>query len=172
MSDKAGLWQSLTRIGATGYELWVVKLLCLLVDLFVAFFSFALAMRMYNHVGYLINSSQELGRYSNSPGYVAALLNRGGGYYSLGMRSYYVAVPLVFWLFGPDLMLVATAVLITILYHIDRAPNRTAHLQPQSYAATRSAVAPTRIGGAQADNRQAAHGGGRSQKTDLDTNLG
>lgn len=124
MGDKMGLWQGVTRIGATGRELWVVKLVCVLADLFVAFFSFALAVRMYNHVGYLINSPQHLGRYTNSPAYVATLLNRGGRYYSLGMRGYYLAVPLVFWLFGPDLMLVATVGLVTVLYHIDRAPYR------------------------------------------------
>jgi len=123
--SKIGLWQEgLTRIGATGHELWQAKLLCLLVDLFFAFFSFALAVRMYNHVGYLINSPQHLGRYTNSPAYVATLLNRGGHYYSLGMRGYYLAVPLVFWLFGPDLMFAATLGAIIIFYHVDRAPTR------------------------------------------------
>ena len=42
------------------------------------------------------------------------------------MRSYYVAVPLVFWLFGPHFMLLSTLALIPILLHLDRAPKALA----------------------------------------------
>ena len=35
--------------------IWVFKLMLILVDFFVAFFSFSLAVRGYNHVGFLIN---------------------------------------------------------------------------------------------------------------------
>lgn len=38
------------------------------------------------------------------------------------MRAYYFLVPLVFWLFGPDLMLLATGVLLFVLYRLGRAP--------------------------------------------------
>jgi uncharacterized membrane protein len=53
---------------------------------------------------------------------VAITLNRAGRFYSIGMRAFYYTVPLVFWLFGPHFMLVATAVLIAVLYRLDRAP--------------------------------------------------
>ena len=106
----------------TSHELYMLKLTLLLLDLFVAFFAFALAIRMYNHIGYLINSgTQALG--PTDPIHVALLLNRGGTYYSLGMRSYYFSVPLVFWLFGPWFMLAASAVLVVALYYVDRAPD-------------------------------------------------
>jgi uncharacterized membrane protein len=98
-----------------------MKLLPLVVDFFWAFFAFSLAIRMYNHVGYLINSTAG-GRKTPTPAYVATLLNRGGWYYSIGMRSYYMSVPLVFWLFGPWYMLAASIGLITVLYHVDRSP--------------------------------------------------
>ena len=42
------------------------------------------------------------------------------------MRAYYLAVPLVFWLFGPHFMLLATLVLIPILYYLDRTPKELA----------------------------------------------
>ena len=58
-----------------------------------------------------------------TPGHVAAHLNRAGRYYSLGMRAYYLLVPLVFWLFGPHFMLAASVVLIAALHHLDRAPS-------------------------------------------------
>lgn len=103
-------------------SLWMVKLLMLLMMFFWAFFCFTLAVRMYNHVGYLINSSNTNRQFCLSPTYVARLLNRSGHYYSLGMRAYYLSVPLVFWLFGPLYMLAASLGLALVLYHIDRAP--------------------------------------------------
>lgn len=104
-----------------GARLWIIKLLPLLIDFFWAFFCFSLAVRMFNHVGYLINSANG-GSFSITPGYVTTILNRGGSYYSLGMRSYYMSVPLVFWLFGPVYMVFASIGLITVLYHVDRSP--------------------------------------------------
>ena len=105
-----------------------IKLLILLATFFWAFFSFSMALRMYNHVGYIINSSNEKHRFYPTPHYVSRLLNRSGNYYSLGMRAYYLSVPLVFALFNPLYMVVASVILIFALYHIDRAPDA----QPQS----------------------------------------
>jgi uncharacterized membrane protein len=106
--------------------LWEIKLLPMLVTFFWGFFCFSLAVRMYNHVGYLINATgHEI--YSPSPVYVARMLNRGGRYYSFGMRAYYMSVPLVFWLFGPQYLLAATLGLVLMLYHVvDRAPDMDA----------------------------------------------
>ena len=61
-----------------------------------------------------------------SPRHVALHLNRAGSFYAIGMRAYYLAVPLVFWLFGPHFMLLATLVLIPILYYLDRTPKALA----------------------------------------------
>jgi uncharacterized membrane protein len=121
--DKLGSgWHSLNVIGATRPELWITKLLMLMLDLFVAFFSFSMSIRVFNHVGYMINVPKAAGHKSISPRHVAVHLNRAGRFYSLGMRAYYFLVPLVFWLFGPHFMLLATVGLIFVLYHIDRAP--------------------------------------------------
>lgn len=108
--------------GASASLLWWLKLVPLLVDFFWAFFSFSLAVRMYNHVGYLINARGHR-QHSPSPSYVARLLNRGGRYYSLGMRAYYLSVPLVFWLFGPQYLVAAAIGVVVVLYRIDRAPD-------------------------------------------------
>jgi uncharacterized membrane protein len=61
-----------------------------------------------------------------SPSHVAIHLNRAGKFYSVGMRTYYFMVPLVFWLFGPYFMVVSTVVLILTLYRLDRAPKTLA----------------------------------------------
>lgn len=124
--------------GNSGERLWIIKLLPLLIAFFWAFFCFSLAVRMFNHVGYLINSANG-GRFAITPTYVTTILNRGGSYYSLGMRSYYMSVPLVFWLFGPGYMVLASIGLITVLYHVDRSPkvgrsSIAEEIQPQENA--------------------------------------
>jgi len=121
--DKLGeTWHALNVFGTREPSLWLAKLLLMTADLFVAFFSFAMAIRVYNHVGYLINTPHTLEQPVVSPAHVADFLNRGGRYYSIGQRAFYYLVPLVFWLFGPHFMLLATCGLIAVLYHVDRAP--------------------------------------------------
>ncbi|TRZ89473.1 MAG: DUF599 domain-containing protein [Rhodocyclaceae bacterium] len=115
-------WHSLNLFGAKHPELWMLKLICLLLDLFFAFFSFAMSIRVFNHVGYMINVPSSLNHKSITPEHVAIYLNRAGWFYSLGMRAYYFSVPLLFWLFGPHLMLLATLGLVFVLYRLDRTP--------------------------------------------------
>lgn len=115
-------WHALNYFGGTHRELWMVKLLLLLLSLLVAFFSFAMSIRVFNHVGYMINVPFDLNHDAISPRTVATHLNRAGRFYSVGMRAYYFVVPLLFWLFGPHLMLLATLVLVVVMHKLDRAP--------------------------------------------------
>jgi uncharacterized membrane protein len=115
-------WHSLNVIGAKHTGLWLAKLLLLLLDLFIAFFSFSMSIRVFNHVGYMINVPVALNHKAISPAHVAIHLNRAGRFYHFGMRAYYYVVPIVFWLFGPHFMLIATIGLLLVLYRIDRAP--------------------------------------------------
>jgi len=104
-----------------GHQLWLAKLLLLALDYFVAFFCFSSAVRLFIHVGYMINVPAT---HHNviSPRTVAVFLNRAGFYHMLGMRAYYYSVPLVFWLFGPHFLLAATVLLVAVMFHLDRAP--------------------------------------------------
>ncbi|MGB8436748.1 MAG: DUF599 domain-containing protein [Burkholderiales bacterium] len=121
--DKLGdAWHILNLFGTKEPALWLAKLLLMTADLFVAFFSFSLSIRVYNHVGYLINVPLTAGHRAISPAHVAEFLNSGGRYYSMGQRAFYIIVPLVFWLFGPHFMVIATIGLLMVLYKIDRAP--------------------------------------------------
>jgi uncharacterized membrane protein len=115
-------WHALNAMGAKHAEMWQAKLLLILLDLFVAFFSFSMAVRVFNHVGYMINVPLARNFKMICPAHVAVHLNRAGKFYSIGMRAYYFVVPLVFWLFGPHFMLASTIVLLFALYRIDRAP--------------------------------------------------
>ncbi len=122
-SDKmVGTWHALNIAGTIHADLWLSKLLFILLDLFIAFFSFTMSIRVFNHVGYMINVPMERNFHMVSPAHVAIHLNRAGKFYSIGMRAYYFVVPLVFWLFGPHFMLLASILLIYVLYHVDRAP--------------------------------------------------
>ncbi len=115
-------WHALNVLGARHSELYMAKLLLLLIDLFFAFFSFSMSIRIFNHVGFMINVPLAMNHKAISPAHVALQLNRAGRFYSLGMRAYYFAVPLLFWIFGPLFMLAATVGLIAVLYRLDRAP--------------------------------------------------
>ena len=115
-------WHTLNIFGAKHAELWMTKLLMLVLDLFFAFFSFSMSIRIFNHVGYMINVPRAMNHKSITPAHVAIHLNRAGWFYWIGMRAYYFAVPLLFWLFGPHLMLLASICLVYVLYRLDRAP--------------------------------------------------
>jgi uncharacterized membrane protein len=119
-------WQALDVFGAPGSRLWLTKMLLLLIDLLFAFFSFAMAIRLFHHVGYMINAPQNEGLVAADPAHVSAHLNRAGRFYSIGMRAYYYTVPLLLWLFGPHFMLAGTVALVITLYYIDRTPRLSA----------------------------------------------
>lgn len=125
-ADKlAATWHALNFGGVMHVGLWITKLLALVADFFVAFFAFSMAIRLFNHVGYQLGvPAQEDGRPAAlRPEAVALHLNRAGQYYSVGMRAYYFAVPLVFWLFGPYFLIAASVVLILVLFRVDPMPS-------------------------------------------------
>ena len=118
----SGTWLALNMFGHVGAALWLFKLLMLLFALLFAFFAFCLSMRLYHHIGYMINAPVSSGLESTQPAHVAAELNRAAIYFRVGIRAYFFIVPLLFWLFGPLWMIGATAMLIFFLYHLDRVP--------------------------------------------------
>jgi uncharacterized membrane protein len=103
--------------------LWLMKVLLLTGDLFVAFFAFAMSVRLFNHVGYQVSVPAEVRAPLIDEGAIVRYMQRAGGYYSFGMRAYFVAVPLTFWLFGPMFLLAATLVVVAVLYVMDRVPH-------------------------------------------------
>ena len=119
-ADKIGpVFHSLNTWGAHAPLLWIFKLILALVDFFVAFFSFSLAVRGYHHAGYLVNVPMDTPDHGLTIEKVTQLMNRSGKYYSLGMRTYYFSVPLVLWLFGPLWMLLSSLALLAVLKHLD-----------------------------------------------------
>jgi len=118
----SGTWHVLNFLGHVSAEMWLFKLLMMLFDLLFAFFAFSMSVRLFHHIGYSINVPLALGLEQTQPQHVVAQMNRAGIFYRIGMRSYYYIVPLLFWLFGPLLLLGSTLLLIFFLYHLDKAP--------------------------------------------------
>jgi uncharacterized membrane protein len=115
-------WHIASVAGAQDESLWVGKLLLLIVDFFVAFFSFTMSVRLFNHIGYQVSLPHDVRPDELGPEKVAVHLNRAGRYFSIGIRAYYFSVPLLFWLFGPHMLVIASAALTVTLYGLDRTP--------------------------------------------------
>ena len=119
---RAKAWHVLSIAGVQGREWWLVKLLCLLLVLMVAFFAFAMVIRQLNHVMFMVTLPKMAAHGVFAPESVAQQLNQAGTYYTIGMRAFFITVPLAFWLFGPLFLVAATIGLIAVLYIIDRTP--------------------------------------------------
>lgn len=116
----ARTWHALNVGGSHAAETWLVKVMCLLVVFIVAFFAFATTLRLLNHVVFMINVPDAAAHPGLAPGDVAHRLRRAGRFYALGMRAFLLAVPLVFWLFGPLYLVVSAAGLVVVLHQIER----------------------------------------------------
>jgi len=114
-------WHVMSAYGSVSPELWLVKVLALLADFIVAFFAFAMAVRLANHVGFMINVGTADVPSALSPEAVARRLNRAGNHFAIGLRAFFFAVPLVFWLFGPAFLVLATIGLVAALHRLDRS---------------------------------------------------
>ena len=111
-------WQTLSPIGAIDEHLWLMKILVLLIDMLIAFVFFSQSIRLMAHVGIMISVPTATMR----PAFVADMLIQAGRYHTRGMRCYYFAAPLLFWLFGPLLLVLATCALVGTLYYLDKSP--------------------------------------------------
>jgi uncharacterized membrane protein len=120
------VWGALNTLGSKSVQLWQLKLLLLIGDFLAAFVFFSQCIRLFNHVGFMINVPLTMNHKAITPEQVALHLNRAGLAYSLGMRAYYFSVPLVFWLFGPVYMALSSIVVVAVLYNLDRAPKSLA----------------------------------------------
>jgi uncharacterized membrane protein len=120
----SGTWHALNFLGNAGAEMWLFKLLVMLFDLMFAFFAFSMSVRLFHHIGYSINVPLSRGLAQTQTAQVVAQMNRAGIFYRIGTRAYFYTVPLLFWLFGPLLLVGSTVGLIFFLYHLDRAPRR------------------------------------------------
>ncbi|MGB3211042.1 MAG: DUF599 domain-containing protein [Desulforhopalus sp.] len=109
---------ALNQLGTTTEALWMFKLMLLGILFFYAFLNFTLALRYYNHSGFMINTYEQNDS-TVSDEAVTLILNHGALHYTIGMRGFYLSIPLALWMFGPIWMLAGCLVMVAVLYHLD-----------------------------------------------------
>lgn len=113
-ADKlAAVWHRDHAI-AMASALFPLKVFLLLGAFFGSFLLFSLSVRLYNHAGYAIVQA-------GSADAVTRYINRGGRLYGDGLRTFYMAFPIVAWLFDATMMLAATIGVLWIRWHLDTA---------------------------------------------------
>jgi uncharacterized membrane protein len=127
ISEKIGQWTldwhpyGLAHTFST--ELWQIKLGLLLLNFFIAFFCFSMAIRFYNHVGYMINLHTDGSTDNDLYKQNCAYLNRAGNYYTFGTRTFFFSLPIILWFLGPYFLILATLALIAGLSMLDKVPS-------------------------------------------------
>jgi uncharacterized membrane protein len=107
----------LNAVGSRSESLWMVKLTLLTLLCFAIFLNFALAVRYYNHAAFLLTLSDD----GDGAIELATLaVHRGAVQYHIGMRGYYVTIPLALWLLGPLWFLGSVIGLIFLMRRMDR----------------------------------------------------
>ena len=109
---------ALNQLGTKTEALWMFKLMLLGILFFYTFINFTLCLRYYNHWGFMINIyEQEDSTISDES--VTQILNHGALHYTIGMRGFYLSIPLALWLFGPIWMLAGSIGIVAVLYRLD-----------------------------------------------------
>lgn len=101
-----------------------VKFFAILVCFLIAFLFNVQSVRYYSHGSILVNvpykkMSPHHQHHQVTAEYVAATVNRGSYFWSLGLRAFYFSLPLFLWIFGPVPMFVSCLVLVAMLYFLD-----------------------------------------------------
>lgn len=100
-------------------ESWLLlKLTILTIVFFTAFLNFSLSLRSYARVGFILGSPNNSLPFIN-PFSASKTIIRGARNYTLGMRGYYLSIPVIFWLFGDLAFLIGSIGLIIFLYRVD-----------------------------------------------------
>ncbi|MCG6862147.1 MAG: DUF599 domain-containing protein [Chromatiaceae bacterium] len=129
----------LMLFGFNNHTLWTIKLMLLWAVFLFCFYNFMMAVRYYNHTALLINvpPDQHIADALHRPGYlirlppitgaapgvrmVADVLNQGAAHYTLGMRGYYLVIPMALWLVGAFWFFLGALGLTLVLRRIDSA---------------------------------------------------
>lgn len=118
--EPQAIWHLFNFVGSRSHTVWLTKLLLLIANFVVAFFCFALSIRLFLHAGYHV--VPEPNQAAAQRERLTQWLHAAGRYFTLGMRAYYLSVVLIFALFGPILTLLSTAIVLWIVTRLDRDP--------------------------------------------------
>ncbi|HTO46676.1 MAG TPA: DUF599 domain-containing protein, partial [Burkholderiales bacterium] len=109
----------------TSEQVWELKLL-LLVSIFVyAFFKFTWSLRQFNFVGILIGAAPacEAAPEDDVWQRAGAMAVLAGEDFNQGLRAYYFAFAALGWFVNPTIFIVATVIVVGILYVLEFRSN-------------------------------------------------
>jgi uncharacterized membrane protein len=98
-----------------------VKTMLLVAIFFMAFVLFVQAIRLFNHVGYMIALPLDAA-FAVTTDEVARFLNRAGGSFTSGVRVFFACLPAAAWLVDVHLLVASTLVLLLVYRQFDRRP--------------------------------------------------
>ena len=105
--------------GSRSETLLVVKALSNVLIFLFTFFNFALAVRYYNHVAFLINLPLYRDKDADRT-IVVETVNRGAAHYNYGMRGFFTALPVTLWIVGPGWFFLSAVVVTMAMSRLDR----------------------------------------------------
>lgn len=95
------------------------RILLLVVTFFFAFFNFALTVRYYNHVGFMLNAANDADGHALPEEFMIASLQRGAFHFTLGTRAFLMILPFGLWLLGPIWLCLGSILLVMIFWRVD-----------------------------------------------------
>ena len=104
--------------GAHGEFMMSLKYVSLLSIFLFSFLCHSLSIRFINQVNVLINTPQDPSS-PVKPEYVSELFEKGFVLNTVGNRIFYLALPLLLWIFGPVLVFVCSLTMVSLLYNLD-----------------------------------------------------
>ncbi|WOK94079.1 hypothetical protein Cni_G02781 [Canna indica] len=113
-----------TVVGAHGEFMVALKYVTLLLIFLFAFLCYSISIRFVNQANFLINTPFDSATAVVTPDYVCDLLERGFSLNTVGNRIFYAALPVLLWIFGPVLVVVSSAAMVSILYKLDLVEER------------------------------------------------
>jgi uncharacterized membrane protein len=119
LSTQSGALRHVSEtLAASDERWWFLKIVVLLVDMLCAFVFFSQSIRYLAHVSLMVSAPPD----TASPTLVAKLLVQAGRFHTRGMRCYYYAGPMLFWIFGPVYLVGASCALVVALHFLDKSP--------------------------------------------------
>jgi len=112
-------WGLLDPLGERSPVLVQAKVLLLVLTLLVAFFCFISAIRLFAH------ATVSVGSKTATVTQVTAQIDAAWSYQGFGVRCYYFAAPIVFWLFGTPWLVIADVGTLALMFAFDSAPARS-----------------------------------------------
>ncbi|KAL1319158.1 hypothetical protein HN51_071458 [Arachis hypogaea] len=106
--------------GAHGEFMVALKYVTLLTIFLFSFFCHSLSIMFLNELAILICTPQEaLSKSMVTPEYLNEILEKGTILNTVGNRIFYLALPLLLWIFGPILVLLCFMAMLPVFYNLD-----------------------------------------------------